>query len=138
MPAIYEHAVTVAPDEIDRLGHVNNLVYLAWMQAAALAHSAAQGWSTDRYQKLGLAWVVRSHTIKYLRPAFLDDAVIVCTWVAGMKRVSSLRNYKILRAADRAVLASAATEWAFIELASGTIKRIPAEVVEAFELSEGG
>jgi len=137
MPAIYEHALTVTADEIDRLGHVNNLAYLAWMQAAALAHSAVQGWSTDRYQKLGLAWVVRSHQIKYLQPAYLEEAVIVRTWVAGMKRVSSLRNYKILRAADRALLASAATEWAFVDLASGTIKRIPAEVIEAFELSEG-
>ena len=136
MPAPYEHPITVTPDDIDRLGHVNNLVYLAWMQSAALAHSAALGWATERYQELDLGWVVRSHQIKYLRPAFLGDAVIVRTWVAGMKRASSLRNYKIVRAADQAVLASAATEWAFVELSTGTIKRIPPEVIEAYQVSQ--
>ncbi len=53
MPAIYEHSVSIAPEAIDRLGHVNNLVYLSWMIKAALAHSAAQGWPTDRYERLG-------------------------------------------------------------------------------------
>lgn len=137
MPAVYEHPVTVASAQIDRLGHVNNLAYLAWMQAAALAHSAAQGWPPERYQELALAWVVRSHQIKYLQPAYLDDAIVVRTWVAGMKRASSLRNYKILRAADQTLLASAATEWAFIDLANGTLKRIPPELSNAFELSDG-
>ena len=137
MPAIYEHPVTVVPQDIDRLGHVNKLTYIAWMQAAALAHSAAQGWPPERYEASGLGWVVRSHQIKYLRPTFLNDAVIVRTWVAGMKRARSMRNYKILRAADRALLASAATEWAFVDLTSGRIRRIPPELIASFELSDG-
>lgn len=137
MPAIYEHPVTVVAEEIDRLGHVNNLAYIAWMQAAALAHSSAQGWPPERYEECGHGWVVRSHQIKYLQPAFLDEQIIVRTWVADMKRVSSTRHYKILRAKDQAVLASAATEWAFIELASGTIKRILPELIASFELSGG-
>ncbi len=137
MPAIFEHPVTIVPDEIDRLGHVNNLAYLAWMQAAALAHSAAQGWTAERYEDLGSGWVVRSHQIKYLAPAYLDDAIVVRTWVADMKRVSSTRRYKILRAADGGLLASAATEWAFVDLATGTLRRIAPAVIDAFELSEG-
>jgi acyl-CoA thioester hydrolase len=137
MPAIFEHVVTVRSEEIDQLGHVNNLAYLAWMQAAAVAHSAVQGWTAERYAQLGLGWVVRSHQIKYLQPAYLEDSVIVRTWVAGMKRASSTRSYKILRAGDRALLASAATEWAFVDLASGTLKRIPPELVGSFELSDG-
>ncbi|MGD9720572.1 MAG: acyl-CoA thioesterase [Pirellulales bacterium] len=137
MPAIYEHFIAVAPAEIDELGHVNNLVYLAWMQAAALAHSAAQGWPTDRYHALGLGWVVRSHQIKYLQPAYLHDRIMVRTWVSGMKRVSSTRDYRILRAHDQAVLAAASTEWAFVDLGTGTVKRIPAELVDSFELSAG-
>jgi acyl-CoA thioester hydrolase len=137
MPAVYEHSVTVAPEEIDRLGHVNNLSYIAWMQAAALAHSAAQGWPPERYEELALGWVVRTHQIKYLQPAYLGDAIVVRTWVASMKRASSLRNYKILRAADGALLASASTEWAFVDLASGTLKRILPELIASFELSDG-
>jgi acyl-CoA thioester hydrolase len=134
MPVIYEHALAVTPDAIDRLGHVNNLAYLAWMLDAALAHSAAQGWPPERYEQLGSGWVVRSHQIKYLQSAFLADSIVVRTWVADMKKVSSTRRYKIVRAGDSALLASAATEWAFVDFASGTLLRIPEEVSGSFEL----
>jgi acyl-CoA thioester hydrolase len=134
MPPIYEHALTVAPQEIDRLGHVNNLAYLAWMQAAALAHSAALGWTAERYEALGAGWVVRSHEIKYLQSAYADEEIVVRTWVADMKKVSSTRRYKIVRKADGSLLASAATEWAFVDYASGALKRIPEEIQESFEL----
>ena len=79
----------VIADEIDRLGHVNNLAYLAWMQAAALAHSAAQGWPPERYEQLGAGWVVRSHEIKYLQSAYEGERIVVRTWVADMSKVGS-------------------------------------------------
>ena len=59
MPEIYEHLHTVADHEIDALGHANNVAYVEWMQDAALAHSAAQGWPPEAYQSLGAGWVVR-------------------------------------------------------------------------------
>lgn len=134
MPAIYEHLLVVSADEIDRLGHVNNLVYMRWMQTAALAHSAVQGWTPERYERIGSGWVVRSHEIKYLQPAYVDQAIVVRTWVADMTKVASTRRYKILRAEDRSLLASAATQWAFVDYTTGTLKRIPQEVWQAFEL----
>lgn len=138
MPSIYEHALVVAPDEIDRLGHVNNLVYMSWLQAAALAHSAVQGWPPERYAALGCGWVVRSHQIKYLQPAYLDEQIVVRTWVADMKKVSSTRRYKVTRVRDGSLLASAATEWAFVDYQTGALRRIPEEVWSAFELVEKG
>jgi acyl-CoA thioester hydrolase len=137
MPPIYDHELTVAPDEIDRLGHVNNLAYLAWMQAAALAHSAVQGWPPEKYEALGAGWVVRSHEIKYLQSAFLNERIIVRTWVADMTKVASTRRYKILRASDTSLLASAATQWAFVDYTSGSLKRIPEEVWQSFEIGAG-
>ncbi|REK11951.1 MAG: acyl-CoA thioesterase [Planctomycetota bacterium] len=134
MPAIYEHARVVQPAEIDRLGHVNNLVYLRWMLDAAVAHSAVQGWTAERYEQLGGGWVVRSHEIKYVEPAYDGQKVVVHTWVADMTKVSSTRRYRIVRADDERVLAKAATRWAFVDFASGTLRRIPDEVVESFEL----
>ncbi len=136
MPAIYEHSLVVAPEEIDRLGHVNNLVYLAWTQAAALAHSAAQGWPTERYEALGCGFVVRSHTIKYIEPAYQGERLVVRTWVADMTKMASTRRYKVVRAADERLLASAATQWAFVDFASGRLKRIPPEVIASFEIVE--
>jgi acyl-CoA thioester hydrolase len=136
MPAIFEYRHLVIAKEIDALGHVNNLSYLAWMQEAALAHSTAQGWPPESYQRLGLGWVVRSHQITYERPAFVSEEVIVRTWVAGFRRASSVRRYDILRAADGKRLATAATNWAFVNYASGLPARVPKEIVDAFELVE--
>jgi acyl-CoA thioester hydrolase len=85
MPTIYEFFHTVTADEIDGLGHVNNLEYLKWMQAAAIDHSTAQGWPPERYVEAGAGWVVRTHTIEYLRPAFVGQEIVVRTWVANFK-----------------------------------------------------
>ena len=134
MPAIFEYSHTVTPDEIDELGHVNNIRYLNWMQRAALRHSDAQGWTTDDYRRLGLGWVVRSHHIKYLQPAFPGDAIIVRTWVSDLKKVTSLRRFEIRRPADDTLLAQASTNWAFINFQTRTLCRIPPEVSGAFEV----
>src|SRR5688500_4616640 len=117
MPAVYEHRHTVAEAEIDALGHASNLAYVAWMQDAAIAHSAAQGWPGEAYRRLGQGWVVRSHEITYLRPAFAGELVVVRTWVATLRKASSLRRYEVLRPADGKTLATAATDWAFVDYA---------------------
>jgi acyl-CoA thioester hydrolase len=137
MPSIYHYPHVVSDDEIDAvIGHVNNLAYLKWMQSAAMAHSAAQGWPTEAYQKLGAGWVVRSHQIEYLRPAFSKEEIVVRTWVANFKKVTSLRRYEIVRVAgeQEVVLAKAATDWAFIHFATHQPRRIPPEVFGAFEV----
>lgn len=134
MPDVYEHHHVVLPAEIDQLGHANNICFLEWMMSAAVAHSEAQGWPFERYQKLGAGWVVRSHQIEYSRPVFEDEEVVVRTWVAATKRVTSLRKYRIVRKRDDALLAEAQTDWAFVELGSGRITRIPPEVAEAFTI----
>jgi len=137
MPAVYEHRHTVGTDEIDPLGHASNVAYVEWMQAAALAHSAAQGWPADRYRALGLGWVVRAHTIEYLQPAMAGDAIVVRTWVATMRKATSNRRYRISRQSDGAVLATAETRWAFVDYATNQPIRIPREIAEAFVVVEG-
>lgn len=139
MPSVFEFPLRVSAADIDGvIQHVNNLVYLKWMQSAAVAHSAAQGWPAERYQELGAGWVVRSHHIEYLQAAFADDEIVVRTWVANLKKVTSLRRFKIIRLTDgkETVLAIAATDWAFIHFATHQPKRIPPEVSGAFEVVE--
>lgn len=134
MPAIFEWKHVVVERDLDDLGHANNISYLHWMQSAALAHSAAQGWPVEAYQTLGQGWVVRSHHIEYLASALLGDEIIIRTFVANMRKVTSLRRFQMIRASDSAVVARAETDWAFIEYATGTPKRIPSEVINAFEI----
>ena len=76
--------------------------------------------------------MVRSHRIEYRQPAFVQQPIVISTWVADMKRVSSRRRYRILRVDDQALLAEAETNWAFINFSTGQPARIPAEMAAAF------
>lgn len=134
MSAVFEYRLQVQPEEIDHLGHVNNLVYLRWLIDAAVKHSAQQGWPAEKHQQLGAGWIVRSHFIEYLHPAYKGESILVKTWVAEMKRVTSLRRFEVLRETDLKPLAKAETNWAFVEFSSGSPKRIPVEVSSAFEI----
>lgn len=135
MPA-YEVSVRVSDADIDFLGHVNNLQYLRWMMDAAVAHSTALGWPTQRYVDTGAVWVVRSHHIEYLSPAFIDDQLVVQTWIANFGRVRCLRKYRIVRRDDERLLSRGETDWTFVSLEKQVPTRIPVEVLNSFEAVE--
>ena len=138
MSSIYEYVLEVSETDIDIVGHVNNVVYVQWMQDAAIAHSAALGWTVERYQQLGAGWVARLHQIEYLQPAYAGDRVIIRTWVADMKKVSSTRKYEMIRydkdSTKPTVLVVAHTNWVFIGFEQRVPRRIPAEIAAAFPL----
>ncbi|MGQ9504238.1 MAG: acyl-CoA thioesterase [Thermogutta sp.] len=134
MPAVYYFLHAVRSDEIDPLNHANNVAYVQWLQDAAVAHSSARGWPPERHLALGAGWVVRSHTIEYIRPAKLADEIVVQTWVADLKKVTSRRKYRIYRVRDGALLAQAETVWAFVTYGTGQPTRIHPDVAASFEL----
>ena len=57
---------------------------------------------------------------------------MVYTWVSNFRKIRSLRKYKIVRPRNRAVLAVAETDWAFIGLEHRVPRRVPPEVIDAF------
>lgn len=128
----YEHRIVVRPGDIDENLHANNVCYVRWMQDAATAHSKANGWTSERYIKLGSIWVARRHTIDYLAPAIEGDQITVKTWIASWKRASSVRRYHFIRESDSLVLAKAETNWAFINIASGRPTKIAEDVANSF------
>lgn len=130
---LYQHRVSA--EEIDELGHAGNVEFVKWLQHAAVDHSAALGWPASRYRELGAGWVVRSHRITYLKPAYEGDRLEVRTWVADMKTASSLRKYEI-RKVGGGLIAVAETDWAFIDYASERPLRIPAEVRADFPVAD--
>ncbi len=134
MPAIYSHPHVVAPEEIDGLGHVNNLHYLKWMQTAAVAHSAAQGWPTERYRTISAAWVVRSHRIEYRRPAFVGEELEIRTWVSDFNKVRSLRKYQVFRPKDEESSPSERPIGPFSAWTRTCRGGFPPELVQAFQL----
>jgi acyl-CoA thioester hydrolase len=134
VPRILVHDFTVPAAAIDVNRHVNHLEYLRWMQDVAIEHSAARGWSHERYLAAGIAWVVRSHSIEYLRPAFAGDALSLLTWVADLRSRSSLRKYLVWRKSDQQILAQAETRWVLVEASTGRARAIPEELRSSFEV----
>lgn len=124
--------VVVRDEDIDWLGHANNLAYLRWVQDAARAHSAACGLGEAEYRARKQSFVVRRHEIEYLRAAFAGEELTVETRVSTMGNASSLRRTRILRGAE--VLVRAATDWAYIDLERARAVRIPEEIKARFQV----
>ena len=119
---IFTQEIIVAPQHIDIQNRVSNLCYVQWMQDLAINHSTVQGWGVERYEAEGHGWVVR------------QDVITAATWVAELASRQSLRRYLFWRAADRSVLAEAATVWVYIDMATGRPSRLPASLQSAFEV----
>lgn len=127
---VYSEEFTVEERDIDVLGHVNNRVYLRWIETVATNHSAAKGYDAKRYLAMGSVWVAREHWIEYLRPCFLNERVTVCTWIEAVDETRCLRRY-VMKKAGKIVL-NAATEWDYIHLATMRRTAIPESLRSAF------
>lgn len=133
----YRMEFTVPESAVDENRHVNNVAYVHWMQDVAVRHAAAAGCIRETHAR-GATWVVRSHSVEYLRPAFAGERLAVETWVADARRARSKRRYRFLRAGDDRLLVSGETEWVYVDAASGRPRDIPREVIEVFRLLPDG
>lgn len=125
----FELALAIQPDDIDALGHVNNVVYLRWAQDAATAHWEAAA-SAD--QQAALAWVALRHEIDYKHPALPGDQLVASTWVGTADALRFERFVEILRASDRKVCAAVRTLWCPISRSSGRVTRVDEAVRRVF------
>ena len=134
---VYRHEFTIPENAVDQNGHANNVIYVQWMQDVAVLHSDASG-GTRAMHAAGATWVVRSHKIEYLSPAFAGDEVAALTWVVNFRRVRSLRRYRFLRKGDDTLLAKGETDWVFVDAKSGRPRTIPEDIMRAFpRVTEG-
>ena len=120
-PVRFERVFPVTPADIDDLGHVNNVVYVRWVQDVAAAHWEA---ATTAAERAGVGWVVLRHEIDYKHPARAGDEVVACTWVGPSAAATFERHTEIVRAADRRVLARARSLWCPINPQTGRVQRI--------------
>jgi acyl-CoA thioester hydrolase len=133
-PKVFEHAFMVAPKDIDRLGHVNNVVYLRYAQDAAVAH-----WYSvvDQEHRDSLVWVVRRHEIDYLKPAVENDGLVARTWVGAASGATMERYIEIGRDRDGEVLASVRSVWVALDAKTLRPRRVTGELRSLF-LEAGG
>ena len=121
--------ISVQPSDIDEHGHVNNIVYLRWVQEVASAHWRAVAPAAARES---LFWVVVRHEIDYKRQAYLGDEIVAFTWVGTATRRTFERHTELVRAADRRVVARALTLWCPMDVKTGKPTDVTDEVRSLF------
>jgi acyl-CoA thioester hydrolase len=126
---MFELMFTAGPEHIDELGHVNNAVWVQWIQQVAVAHWDAVA---DAAHKGAYYWVVVRHEIDYLRAAHVGDRVTARTWVGDAPKGARFDRFVEFAAADGKICVRSKTDWAIIDKALGRPIRVPPEVVAPF------
>jgi acyl-CoA thioester hydrolase len=129
--APFEMIVAVRPDDIDEQNHVNNTVYLRWVQDVATAHWRVVA-SPKAQETIG--WVVLRHEIDYKAPATLGDEIVLRTWVGKATRLTFERFTEIRRNRDGRLLSEARTLWCPINAQTSRPVRVSAEVRAQFSI----
>ena len=124
-PGAFKLRRRVEWQDIDSMQHVNNAVYLAYVEDCGVQAAAAYGWPLARLGAQGAAIAAQRHWIEYLEPAVLDDELELATWVSDVKQASATRHTTITRVRDGALLAQAHTLWVWVDVATGETRRIP-------------
>ena len=133
MSTIFDLKIQVQPAHIDVLGHVNNVMYIQWMQDVAEAHIEALGLGLAQYLELKHAMVAVEHHVQYRKAAFEGEEVILRTWLNDINALYSFRQYAFYRPKDQSILLVRNTKWAWIDIATGHHKRMSPSFTHAYQ-----
>lgn len=132
-PAPYILPLCATPAEIDEFDHVNNAVYVQWMEECAWQHSIDLGLGFAEYQALDRGMAVLRHEIDYLASAYVGETLEMATWIAySNQRIKMDRYFQLRRVADGVTLLRAKTTFVCIELSTGRPKRMPPQFVKSY------
>ena len=127
------HSVTlrVSEADLDEQAHVNNIVYVRWVQDTAIAHWVSLTSEADRAQ---VGWVCTRHEIDYLAPAVLGDELVVRTQVGHARGLTFERHTDVRRLVDGRVLARSRTLWCPVDPRTGRPRRVSDALRTLFSL----
>ncbi len=129
----FTRSFTARPEHIDELGHVNNTVWVGWVQDIATGHWDAAARTEDHAQ---FFWVVIRHEIDYRGNIAVGESVTGETWIEGNPQgAKSVRRVDFRNKAGK-VLVSASTTWAMLDRASQRLVRVRPDVIAPFQTSE--
>ncbi len=125
----FEMAFVAEAADIDELGHVNNAVWVQWMEQVAVAHwrSVAAQAHQDAY-----FWVVVRHEVDYLRAVVEGERIVARTWAGEKPQGAKFDRHIEFAGEDGKVRVKARSWWAIIDKAAGRPIRVPSEVVAPF------
>ncbi|MGP7795496.1 acyl-CoA thioesterase [Sphingomonas sp. CLY1604] len=121
--------ITAGPEDIDELGHVNNAVWVRWIQDIAVAHWQAVA---PPEQRDAFVWVVTRHAIDYRGNVAAGESVTGETWVPEPPKGARFDRHVRFTGADGRVKVEAVTTWALLDRATGRLLRVRPEVAAPF------
>ena len=123
----FQYPVGIEPGDIDHMGHVNNSVYLQWVQEAVVRfwETVAPPEAVARH-----LWVALSHEIQYRRPTFLDDIVVADVIAEKVEGAKALFTTVIKR--GEVVLAEVKSSWCCLDATSLRPARLARDIVARF------
>lgn len=129
-PDAYRLRLPITPrrEDIDALGHVNNAVYVRWLQEAGVAHWQALATPAEQAR---LLWVVSRLEIDFRRESRLGEALVAETWVGAARGARFDRHVRILGPAGD-LRAEAVVTWVLVDAATRRPLRVPAELIRRF------
>jgi len=132
-PAAHVIELVVQPADIDFYDHVNNAVYLTWLDRAAWSHSASLGVPLAQCLSMRRGMAAQRIEIDYLRAAVRGDRIQAATWIVNADgRLRAERRFQVKRMADGATLARARIDYVCINLDSGRAARMPELFARAY------
>jgi acyl-CoA thioester hydrolase len=132
MKHYFEYTRIVQEEDLDELEHVNNAVYLTYIETAAREHAIREGFSLDNFKTHGVIPIVRSHHITYYKSAQRGDRLIISTKVKDVSGPKAVRHNQVKHAVTKELLAEAITEWVWLDPETMRPKRVPKAIREAF------
>ena len=131
LPDPFIMPITVGEEDLDRLGHTNNVVYVRWLEDISWAHIESLGMTWARQEAFGRAMAITRTEIDYLAPANRGEKLLLGTWLVGFDgRLRSARRFQLIRPADGRTLVRALSRHVCVDLVSQRPARIPAEMAE--------
>ena len=131
MPLVHKENFALRIHECDAYGHLNHVHYFHFMQQVAYTACSTNGWDRQRFQDMGMLWVIRTSNIDYRKPILFGSTITVETWVATVRQSRSIRRYLFLNE-EGEVCADAMSEWILLDLDSGLPKKIGPEFIKDF------
>ena len=123
----YHHPIGIAPDDIDDMAHVDNCVYLKWVQEAVVRYweKVAPPEAVARH-----LWIALSHEINYRRPTFLDDLVVADVIAEKVEGARAFFTTIIKRGEE--VLAEVKSSWCCLDSVSLRPVRLARDIAARF------
>jgi acyl-CoA thioester hydrolase len=134
-PAPFQCKIETTSDQSsNEVNHINNIVYLQWIDKVAQLHCDSVGWNRERLLQRGVMWFVARHELDYLSEASSADELRITTWVENVRRVKSWRTTYVHSVEEESrIVCCCKTLWVLVHLETRRPKSIPVEMAETLD-----